>query len=76
MKTHPALHPRLRLKSLITAGALALSALTALVSPAALAQTPSTAGKVMRMIVPYAPGGPIDVTARLLADSVKTSWAR
>ncbi len=73
MKTHPALHPRLRLKSLITAGALALSALTALVSPAALAQTPSTAGKVMRIIVPYAPGGPIDVTARLMADSVKQS---
>ncbi|MDO8370640.1 MAG: tripartite tricarboxylate transporter substrate binding protein [Polaromonas sp.] len=38
----------------------------ALSSPLAVAQP-----KVMRIIVPYAPGGPIDVTARLMAERVK-----
>ena len=40
----------------------------ALSSSLALAQP-----KVMRIIVPYAPGGPIDVTARLMAERVKDS---
>lgn len=40
----------------------------ALASPLAIAQT-----KVTRLIVPYAPGGPIDVTARLMAERVKDS---
>ena len=40
----------------------------ALSSTAALAQA-----KVMRLIVPYAAGGPIDVTARLMAERVKDS---
>ncbi len=42
-------------------GSLALGGATS-----ALAQT-----RVMRIVVPYAPGGPIDVTARLLAERVK-----
>lgn len=40
----------------------------ALVAGSAMAQP-----KVMRIVVPYAPGGPIDVTARLMAERVKDS---
>ena len=50
------------------AAALAALAAIALAPSAALAQP-----KIMRIIVPYAPGGPIDVTARLLAERVKDS---
>jgi tripartite-type tricarboxylate transporter receptor subunit TctC len=48
--------------------ACALAAASALSSSAALAQ-----GKPIRLIVPYAAGGPIDVTARVLAERVKDS---
>ena len=47
---------------------LCLLAALALLPTVASAQTPA---KVMRIIVPYAPGGPIDVTARLMAERVK-----
>jgi tripartite-type tricarboxylate transporter receptor subunit TctC len=50
-----------RLAVMLTA-ALALTALPAFSQP-----------KVMRIIVPYAAGGPIDVTARLMAERVKDS---
>ncbi len=43
-----------------------------LLGTAALATLPSWAqGKPIRLIVPYAPGGPLDVTARALAERVK-----
>jgi len=45
-----------------------LSALTASLIAPAWAQ-----GRPIRIIVPYAPGGPIDVTARALAERVKDS---
>ncbi len=48
----------------------------ALLSVAAVAMSSTLAfaqPKVMRIIVPYAPGGPIDVTARLMAERVKDS---
>ncbi len=44
----------------------------ALSTTGALAQAPTPA-KPIRIIVPYAPGGPIDVTARQLAERVKDS---
>ena len=48
--------------------AVTLLAFTALATPLAISQT-----KIIRIIVPYAAGGPIDVTARLMAERVKES---
>jgi tripartite-type tricarboxylate transporter receptor subunit TctC len=47
---------------------LLLGSLAASVAGASIAQ-----GRPIRLIVPYAAGGPIDVTARVLADRVKDS---
>ena len=43
----------------------------ALAQTAAPSPSTSPSGKVTRLIVPYAAGGPIDVTARVLAERVK-----
>ncbi len=53
------------LNTLKATGAIALMALA---SHSAMAQQ-----KVIRLIVPYAAGGPLDVTSRALAESVKNS---
>jgi tripartite-type tricarboxylate transporter receptor subunit TctC len=55
----------MKLKTLLLSAFALLAALT---NPAALAQS-----KPIRLIVPYAAGGPIDVTARVLAERVKDS---
>ena len=44
-----------------------LSSTLALVAAPAFAQ----GGKPIRLIVPYAPGGPLDITARALAEQVQ-----
>ena len=43
------------------------------IPPLAQAQAQAQAGKTIRLVVPYAAGGPIDVTARVLAERVKDS---
>jgi len=53
--------------------ALAASCITVLALSGQSALAQSTPNKVMRIIVPYAPGGPIDTTARLMAERVKDS---
>ena len=49
------------------------AAVLSLASLALIAGSVSAQTKIMRIIVPYAPGGPIDVTARLMAERVKDS---
>jgi tripartite-type tricarboxylate transporter receptor subunit TctC len=56
------------LRRAMTVSGLALLAALACGGTGAMAQT-----KPIRIIVPYAPGGPIDVTARLMAERVKDS---
>ncbi|GAB4088839.1 Bug family tripartite tricarboxylate transporter substrate binding protein [Hydrogenophaga soli] len=55
-------------------GLLSLLALSSLaLSTAFSPATAQTQGKVIRFIVPYGAGGPLDITSRILADKVKDS---
>lgn len=55
---------------LLTSAAFAAAFSTPFTASVALAQA---TGQPIRLIVPYAPGGPIDVTARALAERVRDS---
>ena len=59
------------LRRRVARAALALACAAILVHPAAIAQ--SLAGKTVRIIVPYAPGGTSDILARALAGEVGKS---
>ena len=75
MKTSSVIAGVIRRRIASTTCALALGAMLAVAVPhGVLAQSaPLPPARVMRLIVPYAAGGPIDVTARMMAESVKNS---
>lgn len=52
----------------------ALAALVAVIACAAHAQSPSGfPNKPVHLVVPFAPGGPIDVVARLIAPKLESA---
>ena len=53
---------------------LALLALMAAVSTSRAEDAPAFPTRTVRLIVPAAPGGPVDVVARHLADALKSTW--
>ncbi len=56
---------------LLTSTAVAAALFSSFAAPLALAQ--DNAGQPIKLVVPYAAGGPIDVTARALAERVRES---
>ena len=58
------------------AGAFLLSCLLFAAAPAQAQQEDAAAypSRTVRLIVPSAPGGPVDAVARILADGLRTVW--
>jgi tripartite-type tricarboxylate transporter receptor subunit TctC len=56
--------------------AIALAAATAARSPAAQAQTADYPTKSIHLIVPFPPGGGVDLLARLVGQSLNASWGQ
>jgi len=64
--------PILKMRRTLMLGAAALVAGLTSITPA-LAQDSNFPTKPLRFVVPYSPGGPLDSTARLLAEKVRAS---
>ena len=59
-------------RHLLAFSCAAATAAALLAAPvAALAQNSASSNRPIRLIVPYAPGGPLDITARALAERVR-----
>ena len=63
----------IRRQLLLSSTALAAALLSPFAAPLALAQ--DNTGQTIKLVVPYAAGGPIDVTARALAERVRAAAA-